>query len=145
MLLVGGGISAGRHVVASTQFAEPGWWQAQAASFDLGSHRLLAIDWIGADGELNLPIDAADQADATAALLDHLGIATADGFIGASYGGMVALQFAARHRARMAPFSSSARPAQPTRSQAPAARSSGAPCRSAMSWLAWRSPAPWRC
>ena len=100
LLLVGGGISAGRHVVASAVLAEPGWWQAQEPSFDLDRHRLLAIDWVGSDGAIDLPIDAADQADAIAALLDHLEIARADGFVGASYGGMVALHFAARHASR---------------------------------------------
>lgn len=100
LLLVGGGISAGRHVMASAAFPGPGWWQAQAASFDLDSYGLLAIDWVGADGALDVPIDAADQADAIVALLDHLGIDRADAFIGASYGGMVALQLAARHAAR---------------------------------------------
>jgi homoserine O-acetyltransferase len=100
LLLVGGGISAGRHVLASAEIPEPGWWQSQAASFDLSRHRLLAIDWVGADGAIDAPIDSADQADAIAALLDHLGIERADAFIGASYGGMVALQLAARHPAR---------------------------------------------
>jgi homoserine O-acetyltransferase len=97
LLIVGGGISAGRHAIATVGYPEPGWWQSQAAAFDLGRYRLLAIDWIGADGATDLPIDAADQADAIAALLRHLEIGSADAFIGASYGGMVALQFAARH------------------------------------------------
>jgi homoserine O-acetyltransferase len=101
LLIVAGGISAGRHVVATPEFPEPGWWQAQAATFALDRCRVLAIDWVGADGATDLPIDAADQADAIAALLDHLGIAVAGAFIGASYGGMVASQFAARHRARI--------------------------------------------
>ena len=100
LLLAAGGISAGRHVLASVDFPEPGWWEAQATSFDPRGYRLLAIDWVGADGKLDLPIDAADQADALAALLDHLEIGRADAFIGASYGGMVALQFAARYPSR---------------------------------------------
>jgi homoserine O-acetyltransferase len=97
LLIIAGGISAGRHVVAHADNPESGWWQSQASSFDLSRDRLLAIDWVGADGTLDAPIDSADQADAIAALLDHLGIARADAFIGASYGGMVALQLAARH------------------------------------------------
>ena len=100
LLILAGGISADRHVIASARYPEPGWWQAQSLSFDVADYRLLAIDWIGADGEVDLPIDAADQADAIAALLDHLEIEYADAFIGASYGGMVALQFAARHPSR---------------------------------------------
>jgi homoserine O-acetyltransferase len=100
LLIVAGGISAGRHVIANADNPEPGWWQSQARAFDPSRYRLLAIDWIGADGSVDAPIDSADQADAIAALLDHLGIARADAFIGASYGGMVALQLAARHPER---------------------------------------------
>lgn len=100
LLIVGGGISADRHVVASSEYPKAGWWQSQAQVFDLSRYRLLAIDWLGAEGDLDVPIDAADQADAIAALLGHLGIDRADAFIGASYGGMVALHFAARHPTR---------------------------------------------
>jgi homoserine O-acetyltransferase len=105
VVLVAGGISADRHVVASAAFPEQGWWQAQAANgraLDPRRRRLLAIDWLGADGTLDAPIDPADQADAIAAVLDALGIAALDGFVGASYGAMVGLQFAARHPGRVA-------------------------------------------
>ena len=96
LLLVAGGISAGRHAVATAAFPDQGWWQSQAASFDLDHYRLLSFDWIGADGSLDLPIDPADQAEAVARLLDALGIARLAGIVGASYGGMVGLHFAAR-------------------------------------------------
>ena len=99
LLLVAGGISAGRHVVASEGFPEAGWWQAQAASF--GVHRVLAIDWVGADGVIDLPIDPADQAEAIAWLLDELGESKAISFIGASYGAMVGMHLAARHPHRL--------------------------------------------
>lgn len=105
VVLVAGGISADRHVVASAAFPERGWWQEQAEgdrTLDPRRCRLLAIDWLGADGVLDAPIDPADQADAIAAVLDALGIATLDGFVGASYGAMVGLQFAARHPRRVA-------------------------------------------
>lgn len=95
LLIVAGGISAGRHVLASNEFSEAGWWQAQSSSFDPVRHRILAIDWLSADGTVDLPIDPADQADALRQLLDHLGIAQAAAFIGASYGGMVGMHFAA--------------------------------------------------
>jgi homoserine O-acetyltransferase len=100
VLVAAGGISAGRHLVSSEQFRGAGWWEVQAQSLGRRDLRLLSMDWIGADGELDLPIDASDQADAIAALLDHLGIGRISAFIGASYGGMVALQFAARHQER---------------------------------------------
>jgi homoserine O-acetyltransferase len=105
VVLVAGGISADRHVLASAGFPERGWWQDQAGAgraLDPRRQRLLAIDWLGADGTLDAPIDPADQADAIAALLDALGIAALDGFVGCSYGAMVGLQLAARHPARVA-------------------------------------------
>src|SRR5690348_8660195 len=68
---------------------------------DLARMRVLAIDWLDADG-LDAPsISSADQADALAALLDALGIVRVEAFIGASYGAMVGLAFAARHAGRL--------------------------------------------
>lgn len=113
LLIVAGGISAGRHVVASPEFSEPGWWQVQAESFDLDRFRLLAIDWVGADGSLDLAIDPADQADAIAHLLDYLGIERAAAFVGASYGGMVGMHFAARHPGRCGALLAISAPAAP--------------------------------
>jgi len=104
VLLVAGGISAHRHVAASPAFPEAGWWPQQAGpglALDTERFRVLAIDWLGADGSLDLAIDSADQADAFAAVLDHLGIARVAAFVGCSYGAMVGLQFAARHPARL--------------------------------------------
>jgi homoserine O-acetyltransferase len=104
-VLVAGGISAGRHVAASDAFPLPGWWDAQAGegrALDPARHCLVAIDWLGADGSLDAPIDPADQADAIAVLLDALGTGCLAGFVGCSYGAMVGLQFAARHPARLA-------------------------------------------
>lgn len=103
-LLVAGGISSGRHVAASGSFPEAGWWDPQVGrgrALDPARHRILAIDWLGADGTLDAPIDPADQADAIAAMLDALGIGTLAAFVGCSYGAMVGLQFAARHGARL--------------------------------------------
>lgn len=101
---VAGGISADRHVAPSGAFPEPGWWPTQVGpgrALDPRRGRVLAIDWLGADGSLDVPIDTADQADAIAAVLDRLGITRLDAFVGASYGAMVGLQFAARHPARL--------------------------------------------
>lgn len=104
VVLVAGGISADRHVVASGAFPEAGWWQSQfgpGRALDPRHHRILAIDWLGADGALDAPIDPADQADAIAAVLDALDIHCLDAFVGCSYGAMVGLQFAALHPARL--------------------------------------------
>ena len=101
VVIVAGGISAGRHAVASTDFPEPGWWQAQADALILSDHRLLSIDWVGADGSVDRVIDAADQAEALRHLLDHLGIEQVRAFVGASYGAMVGMHFAALFPARL--------------------------------------------
>lgn len=97
-----GGISATRHVAAIEEREPEGWWQAQVGpgrSFDLTRCRVLSFDWVGRDGTLDAPISTADQADALAVLLDHLGIARLASIVGASYGAMVGLAFAERHPA----------------------------------------------
>lgn len=104
VVIVAGGISANRHVTSAPGSQEPGWWDAQVGpgrAIDTTRVRVLAIDWVGADGSLDAPIDSADQADALALVLDRLGIARAAAFVGASYGAMVGLQFAARHGHRL--------------------------------------------
>jgi len=97
-VIVQGGISASRDVTASD--GAPGWWQAlvdAGAAIDLDRYRVLSIDWL-APAELGVDaISSEDQADALAALLDALGIHRVHAFVGASYGAMVALAFAARH------------------------------------------------
>ncbi|HEX8778551.1 MAG TPA: homoserine O-succinyltransferase [Rhodanobacter sp.] len=101
-VIVQGGISADRDVTAPAG-AAPGWWQAlvaEEAAIDLARYRVLAIDWL-VPAELGVStISSEDQADALAALLDALGIARAQAFVGSSYGAMVALAFAARHPQR---------------------------------------------
>ena len=104
VVLVAGGISAGRHVAASDAFPEAGWWESQVGIsrvLDPRRRRILAIDWLGADGTLDAPIDPADQADAIAAVLDALDIGCLEAFVGSSYGAMVGLQFAALHAPRL--------------------------------------------
>ena len=99
LLLVAGGISAGRHVVASRAFPESGWWQAQRRAFE--GCRVLAMDWVGADGAVDRPIDPSDQAEAMVRLLDHLGIETLLASVGASYGAMVGMHLAVSHPRRI--------------------------------------------
>ncbi|WHO93877.1 homoserine O-succinyltransferase [Xanthomonas campestris] len=104
VVFVAGGISAHRHLAASAVFPEKGWVDGLVGAgraLDPASRRLLAFDFLGADGSLDAPIDTADQADAIAALLDALGIARLHGFVGYSYGALVGLQFATRHAARL--------------------------------------------
>ncbi|MBB6066383.1 homoserine O-succinyltransferase MetX [Pseudoxanthomonas broegbernensis] len=104
VVFVAGGISAHRHVAASDAFPEPGWANALAGperTLDPRRYRLLAFDYVGADGRLDAPIDTADQADAVAALLDVLGIGRLQAFVGYSYGAMVGLQLALRHPPRL--------------------------------------------
>ena len=97
-----GGISATRHVAAVRHDEPEGWWQVQVGpgrTFDLGRCRVLSFDWVGRDGTLDAPISSADQADALAVLLDHLGIARLASIVGSSYGAMVGLAFAERYPA----------------------------------------------
>lgn len=110
VVFVAGGISADRELGdggtgdGDGDHHGPGWWSAQVGegkALDPRRHRLLSFDWLGADGGLDAPLDPADQADAIAALLDALGIARLDAFVGCSYGAMVGLQFAALHGARV--------------------------------------------
>ncbi len=103
-VFVAGGISAHRHVASSEAFAEAGWWEAQGGAgraLDPSRHRVVAFDWVGSDGSVDAVIDPADQADAIAIVLDTLRIQRLEAFIGASYGAMVGLQFAARHAGRV--------------------------------------------
>ena len=101
LLIVAGGISAGRHVLSSAEFPDAGWWQAQAGSLDQRRYRILSLDWLGADGRVEAPIDPADQATIAVRLLAELGLGNAAAFIGASYGGMVGMHLAAEHPKRI--------------------------------------------
>ena len=99
-VVVLGGISATRHVASNRLDDEAGWWECQVGAglaLDPAKLHIVGIDWVGADGELDAPIDTADQAEAVVAVLDALGIARLHAFVGCSYGAMVGLAFAARH------------------------------------------------
>jgi len=107
VIVVAGGISADRHVAASVDFPEAGWWDAQVGidrAIDPRRRCVLAIDWLGSDGAPEGPIDPADQADAIAAVLDALGIRRVAAFVGCSYGAMVGLHFARAHGSRLERF-----------------------------------------
>jgi len=105
VVFVAGGISAHRHLAANPIFPEKGWANdlpGEGRALDPGRLQLLAFDYLGADGDLDVPIDTADQADAIAALLDVLEIGLLRAFVGYSYGAMVGLQLAIRHPHRLA-------------------------------------------
>ncbi len=102
--LVAGGISAHCHVAANVMDGSRGWAQGltdPGHTLDPAKTRILAFDYIGADGSLDAPIDTADQADAVALLLEALGIDTLAVFVGYSYGALVGLQLAQRHPWRL--------------------------------------------
>lgn len=95
-----GGISAHRHVCQTASNAQPGWWDGVVGSglaLDTRRFRVLGIDW-HTEGET---VTTADQADQLAVVLDALGVDSVHTIVGASYGGMVALAFAARYPGRV--------------------------------------------
>ena len=105
VVLVLGGISAGRNVVESDR---PGWWKeimGPGRALDTHQYRVLGIDFLGGSGMSTGPrsgqrdfpsISAFDQAEALRQLLSHLQIKCLHAVIGASYGGMVALALGER-------------------------------------------------
>lgn len=106
-----GGISAGRYVTLCQAPHTP-WWSevvGPGGALDTDSVRVLSFDYLGGSGESTAPIPGGtfpsissyDQADALAALLDHLGIACLTAIAGGSYGGMVGLAFAERYPERV--------------------------------------------
>jgi homoserine O-acetyltransferase len=109
-----GGISAHR-VVGDTATAPgkagargDGWWSALVGpgrGVDSTRYRILGIDYLGGAGDSSAPgagrafppVSAFDQAAALREIVLHLGLPKLHAIVGASYGGMVALGFAARY------------------------------------------------
>lgn len=113
LVVVLGGISAGRRVGAAPDGGAPGFWAdfvGPGRAVDTRTVQVLGIDWLGgagastgpAAGEAFPAVDTADQARAVAHVLDALAVPRAHAVIGSSYGGMVALAFAAAHPGRLA-------------------------------------------
>jgi len=101
VIVVLGGISATRHVTANHADPRPGWWNdivGDGGTIDTTTHRVLGVDFLDGgrarDGRPARTVTTHDQAAAVAAALDAIGVAQAAAFVGASYGGMVALAFA---------------------------------------------------
>ena len=101
VILALGGISAGRHVVRNRHDSTPGWWECVAgpgSPLDTERHRVMSVDFLdGGCGDDDRPLEIVttyDQAAYIVGLLDELGIDRLHAFVGASYGGMVALALA---------------------------------------------------
>jgi homoserine O-acetyltransferase len=106
VVVVQGGISATRH--ASAESGRGGWWDALVGAdraIDTRRFRVLSIEWLDrtdfGGAEAIRAIGSEDQADAIAALIEGLDIDRVHAFVGASYGSMVAMAFAARHPAKL--------------------------------------------
>jgi len=94
-ILIAGGISAGREVADSG--AETGWWREIVrlhGAVDLQKFCVIGFDFLPNAGEAARTISSRDQARALAHALTKINIPRLRAFIGASYGGMVALAFA---------------------------------------------------
>ncbi|MGJ3231839.1 MAG: homoserine O-succinyltransferase MetX [Oceanicaulis sp.] len=88
-----GGVSAGRRLVEDAD--GPGWWPGVAAAggaLDPARRRLLSLDFIDAADPFP---SLADQAEAVLALAEAAGLERF-AIVGASYGGVIALEIAAR-------------------------------------------------
>lgn len=98
VIVVLGGISSDRRV-ADVGDGRPAWWPQivrPGGPVDLARYQALGLDLLPGPGETAVrTLTPADQARALAAALDHLGIPQVEALIGASYGGMVGLAFAA--------------------------------------------------
>ena len=93
-----GGISAHRQVSGAE-----GWWSELAGpgkALDTDQHRVVGIDWL--ESPASGVVTTADQADHLARELDRAGVDRLDLLFGSSFGGNVALWFAARYPARVA-------------------------------------------
>lgn len=108
VVVVLGGISATRHVTASDRDPSPGWWDdivGQGRAIDTNHVRVLGVDFLDggrrADGRPRRTVTTHDQAAQVARVLDELGVDRLHSFVGASYGGMVALAFAERYPERV--------------------------------------------
>jgi homoserine O-acetyltransferase len=95
-----GGISADRFVALDPTLDGPrrkGWWwnvACEGGGVDLSRYRVLGLDFSPLQCEAPLAITPADQAQLVALAMDAAGVPRLHTFVGASYGGMVALSFA---------------------------------------------------
>lgn len=93
-----GGISSGRKIADALDGR--GWWSGIVGAeraVDPGQYCVLGFDFLPNPYETARTITTLDQARALAHALEILNFKTIRGFVGASYGGMVALAFAAQY------------------------------------------------
>ncbi len=107
-VFVMGGISASRHAGSHREDPAAGWWDAVVGSgkaLNTDQLRVIGMDFVGGNGQSSGPrnsqgwpqtLTPGDQAQAIVLLLDELNISQLECFVGASYGGMVALEFGRR-------------------------------------------------
>lgn len=101
-IVVSGGISAGR-AIADCKDGE-GWWRqivAPGGFIDLDRFCIIGFDFLPNAGETAQTITTRDHARALADALDVLDVARLRAFVGASYGGMIGLAFAAEYPERV--------------------------------------------
>ncbi|HMA23482.1 MAG TPA: homoserine O-succinyltransferase [Gemmatimonadaceae bacterium] len=108
VVVVLGGISATRHVTISDDDPSPGWWNeivGRGRAVDTMRYRVLGVDFLDggwqSDGRPQRIVTTHDQAANIARILDEIGVDRIHSFVGASYGGMVALAFAERYPDRV--------------------------------------------
>lgn len=108
VVFVLGGISANRHICSSEADPSPGWWEKIAGpdrALNTTRYALVSFDFLDGgeqpDGRPERDVSMGDQADALAAVIDHLGVPRVHALVGASYGGMVGLAFAERYPDRL--------------------------------------------
>lgn len=99
-VVVSGGISSGRAVadIEASDSVAKGWWRdivRGEGAVDLDQFCVIGFDFLPNPEEIARTISTLDQARALAHALDVLKIERLDAFVGASYGGMVAIAFAA--------------------------------------------------
>lgn len=94
-IAVAGGISADRNV--ADVGGESGWWRdivSRTGPISLADYCVIGFDFLPNPGEAARTISSADQARSLALALAAINIPCVKAFVGASYGGMVALAFA---------------------------------------------------
>ncbi len=107
--IVMGGISAGRHIAhtqSSNQDLIKGWWDKSVGynkTIDTSTQCVIGIDYIPNQNlanklfSNNSAVSTLDQANIVKYLLSKLGIKKLNSFVGSSYGGMIAMSFAAAY------------------------------------------------